>query len=150
SDEYANRRTTYMNVEINQAIDQIRQRPTNQRWFIPVLLSDCKVPDIDIGAGQTLGSFHWVELFENWDSGIQRILNVLQPVSERLELPLGESSLVETVSKPSDEHNVGRELNDLGNIVSTEEPSQTFPLLREGGQKRIASKTSQLITSLIS
>jgi hypothetical protein len=71
-----------MNEEITQAIEQLRQRPSDQPWFIPALLSDCEIPDISIGAGETLRSFHWVTLYDNWDDGVQRILNVVQPERE--------------------------------------------------------------------
>jgi hypothetical protein len=45
-------------------------------------LSDCEIPDISTGAGETLRSFHWVTLYDDWDDGIRRILTVLQPESE--------------------------------------------------------------------
>jgi hypothetical protein len=43
-----------MNEEITQAIEQMRQLPTDQRWFIPVLLSSCNIPDLSISPGVTL------------------------------------------------------------------------------------------------
>jgi len=82
SDEYNKRTKSYMNEEITQAIEQLRQRPSDQPWFIPALLSDCEIPDISIGAGETLRSFHWVTLYDDWDDGIQRILNVVHPEPE--------------------------------------------------------------------
>jgi hypothetical protein len=79
STEYSKRTKTYMNEEITQAAEQLRQRTRDKPWFIPVLLSDCEIPDINIGAGETLRSFHWVTLYGGWDDGVRRILSVVQP-----------------------------------------------------------------------
>jgi hypothetical protein len=79
STEFSKRRKTFMHEEITQAIEQLRQRPTGQPWFIPVLLSDCEIPDRSIGAGETLRSIQWVALYDDWDEGIRRIVAVIQP-----------------------------------------------------------------------
>jgi hypothetical protein len=78
SAEYNARSSTYMNEELTLAIEQLRQRPRDRAWFIPILFSG-EVPDWDIGAGKTLRSIQHVELDKNWDDGIQRILAVVQP-----------------------------------------------------------------------
>ena len=78
STEFSKRRKTFMHEEITQAIEQLRQRPTAQPWFIPVLLSDCEIPDRSIGAGETLRSIQWVALYDDWEGGIRRVLAVLQ------------------------------------------------------------------------
>ena len=79
SKEYNAREKTYMNEELTLAIEVLRQRPADQAWFIPVKLSECEIPDRDIGGGETLQDLQYVELYKDWDSGIQRILNVIQP-----------------------------------------------------------------------
>ena len=79
SHEYIARQRTYMNEELILAIEELRQRPINQEWFIPILFSPCIVPDLEIGAGLTLRDFHQVELFHNWEEGIQQILRVISP-----------------------------------------------------------------------
>jgi hypothetical protein len=33
-----------MNEELALVIEEVRQRPTDQAWFIPVGLDDCQVP----------------------------------------------------------------------------------------------------------
>ena len=70
---------TYMNEELTRAIEELRQRPTDRAWFIPVLVSECEVPDRKISEGETLQDIQWVELYEDWDAGIQRILEVVSP-----------------------------------------------------------------------
>ena len=67
SKEYNARDRTYMNEELTLAIDVLRQRPTDQIWFIPVKLNECRIPDRDIGGGETLQVFQDVNLYEHWD-----------------------------------------------------------------------------------
>ena len=79
STAYNARTRSYMNEELTLAIEQLRQRATDQRWFIPVLLDDCEIPQRSIGAGETLRSLQWVRLYEDWNEGIARILSTVQP-----------------------------------------------------------------------
>lgn len=78
SKEYYSRDKTYMNEELAIAIEELRQRPNHRTWFIPVLLSDCDVPERNISSVETLRSFQYVKLYENWDDGIHRILSVIK------------------------------------------------------------------------
>lgn len=80
SKEYMDREKTYMNEELALAIQELRQYSTIRAWFIPLLLSECDVPDRSIGAGESLRDIQWVELYKDWDAGIQRILEVIQPI----------------------------------------------------------------------
>lgn len=84
SKEYSGRDKTYMNEELILAIEELRQRPTDQTWFIPVKISQCEIPDRDIGAGETLGSIQWIKLYEDWESGIKDLLNVVKPTKDEL------------------------------------------------------------------
>lgn len=77
SREYVNRSASYMNEEITLAIEVLRSRSTDGAWFIPVLLSECSIPDRDIGAGETLRDFQWVNLQDNWRDGVDRVLRVM-------------------------------------------------------------------------
>lgn len=79
SEEYYRRSKNYMNEELVLAIGELRQRPTDHAWFIPVLLSECEIPNRSIGAGETLRSIQWVELYKDWGSGIRQILSVIKP-----------------------------------------------------------------------
>ncbi len=65
SEAYQRRSKSYMNEELTPAIEELRQRPTNRTWFIPVLLSNCEVPARSIGAGETLREIQWVELYRD-------------------------------------------------------------------------------------
>ncbi|WP_030897591.1 HEAT repeat domain-containing protein [Streptomyces sp. NRRL F-5126] len=79
SEEYFQREKTYMNEELTLAVEELRQRPVDRSWFIPVLLDDCALPGRSIGGGETLRSIHAVSLHHDWDEGIQRIVSVISP-----------------------------------------------------------------------
>ena len=78
SKEYNQRNKTYMNEELTIAIEELRQRPTDRIWFIPVKLNRCEIPDRNIGGGETLNDRQHVKLYKDWDVGIQRIIEVIQ------------------------------------------------------------------------
>jgi len=72
------RRKSYQNEELTLAIDQLRQRPPEDPWLIPVRFDDCKIPDRDIGAGRTLASIQWADLFGGAvDKGTDRLLEAI-------------------------------------------------------------------------
>jgi HEAT repeat protein len=72
---------TYMNEELQLALDELRQYGPNRSWFIPVLLSECEVPSLTISARETLQDVQWVVLFRNWEEGVAKILGVIKPIS---------------------------------------------------------------------
>ena len=59
------RTTSYQNEELTQAIDQMRLRPANSTWLIPVRFDDCQIPHRDLGGGRTLASTQRADLFGN-------------------------------------------------------------------------------------
>ena len=77
SAEYVTRPVTYMNTEIGLAVEMLQQMPPGRIWFVPVLLSECEIPDRTIGGGQTLRDLQWEPLYENWDRGVRRILKAM-------------------------------------------------------------------------
>ena len=81
SKEYYERNRTYMNEELTIAIEELRQRPVDQAWFIPVKLNECEIPDLDIDRGETLLDLQHVNLYEDWEGNIQRIREIVQPTS---------------------------------------------------------------------
>src|SRR3982751_2933694 len=44
SREYNERDRSYMNEEMTLAIDELRARPSNKTWFIPVLVNETAIP----------------------------------------------------------------------------------------------------------
>ena len=72
------REQTYMSEELALAVEKLRERHFDKVWFIPVKLNECEIPGIDIGGGATLRDLQYVNLYEDWGTGIQRIVNVMQ------------------------------------------------------------------------
>ena len=113
SKEYSKRDKTYMNEELMIAIEVLRQRHPDQAWFIPVKLNKCKIPGLTIGPGETLRKFQYVDLSEDWNDGIQRILRVIQRTSS-------EAINANTVEQSTDRnaetyYDLGNADNDGGN-----------------------------------
>jgi len=76
---FASRDKGYMNEELALAIEEIRQRPRDRIWFIPVLLTESRVPDWPIRPGETLRDLQWVDLFHDWEVGVRQIATVVSP-----------------------------------------------------------------------
>ena len=78
SKEYNERTETYMNEELLLGIDILRTKPYNSGWLIPVKLSPCEIPPHDIGAGKTLQDLHYLNFHEDWDTEMNRLLDVIK------------------------------------------------------------------------
>ena len=76
SKEYNDRDRTYMNEELTLATDVLRQQHhiSDKPWFIPIKLNECEIPEHRTGSGETFKDFHYVELYKDWDLGIQDLL----------------------------------------------------------------------------
>lgn len=83
SDASNRRDVTYMRQELEWALDILRQKSFGSIWFIPVRLSDCQIPEYGIGNGKTLSALHWVDLFSEWNDGIDKILKTIFPRREQ-------------------------------------------------------------------
>jgi hypothetical protein len=57
------RAKSYQNEELLLAIEQLRLRPHDHTWLIPVRFDDCDIPDLELGGGRTLTSIQRVDLF---------------------------------------------------------------------------------------
>ena len=99
SAEYVARPMTYMNTEIGLAVEMLQQMPVGRIWFIPVLLSDCQVPDLPIGGGRTLTHLNWEPLHRDWDRGVRRILKAMRVEPKAVPVPPLAGDLV-TIDKP--------------------------------------------------
>ena len=90
SKEYIAKDKSYMNEELALAIEELRLYPPNRKWFIPVLLSECEIPNRSIGPGETLQDIQHLLLYEDWEGGIQQIISVIgnrQPPKLRILAP---------------------------------------------------------------
>lgn len=82
SSEYASRSRSYMNEELQLALDEIRQRASDRAFFIPVILSPTEVPDIEISSRERISDLQWVDLTKNWSKGIKSILSVVSSLND--------------------------------------------------------------------
>lgn len=57
------RARSYQNEELNEAVGQVRQRPQDLTWLIPVRFDDCQIPGIALGSGRNLQDLHCADLF---------------------------------------------------------------------------------------
>lgn len=73
---------SYQNEELLLAIEQIRLRPPDRTWLIPVRLGDCEPPDYDLGGGRRLSDLQWIDLFpdEKWDVNVIKLVQSVQRV----------------------------------------------------------------------
>lgn len=76
SREYNERTITFMNEELNLAIEELRKRFRERAWFIPVLLSG-EIPDWEIMPGKTLRDIQWVRLDEDLDAGMRSLFSAI-------------------------------------------------------------------------
>ncbi len=85
STKYAEKKNSHMNEELTVAIEELRRMPTERVWFIPVTISECEIPDRAIGAGESIRDLQWINLQENWQSGIRKIVEVIAPRRKRVQ-----------------------------------------------------------------
>lgn len=79
SSQSVSKKKSYQNEELALAIEQLRLRRPDDPWLIPVRLDDCQVPDLDIGAGRTLGSIQRADLFgDRYEEGMKRLITIIQ------------------------------------------------------------------------
>lgn len=64
SSNLAKREKSYQFEELILAAEEFRQRPPGTSWLITARLDECEIPEIDLGAGRTLGyTIHRADLF---------------------------------------------------------------------------------------
>ncbi len=85
SEASENRSRSYMNEEIQLALDEIRQRPADQAFFIPVRLSNIEIPDWEISSRERISDLHWVDLYRDWNDGFRKLLTVVGQVENARE-----------------------------------------------------------------
>jgi hypothetical protein len=86
------RRSSYQNVELLLAVDELRSRRPDNPWLIPVRLDDCQIPKLDIGGGRTLSDLQWTDLFgpdckQNTGQLVAKIAQICRPAEELAEPP---------------------------------------------------------------
>jgi hypothetical protein len=78
SREYNERKETYMNEELLEAVEILRIKKYNSGWFIPIKLSECEIPPISIGGGRTLNDIHYLSFYEDWATELNRLIDIIK------------------------------------------------------------------------
>lgn len=66
---------SHMREEMYMAIEAGKLLPPQQKWIIPIRLSDCALPKYDLGGGRQLDHVQYVDLFKGWDTTISQLVN---------------------------------------------------------------------------
>jgi hypothetical protein len=75
---------TYQNEEIVLAISEMRLRPPDQSWLIPVRFDDCQIPDRSIGGDQMLSDLHQSDLFgDDCQQKADRLVEAIRRILSR-------------------------------------------------------------------
>lgn len=79
SDAYYKRPETYMREEVALAAS-VLSAGRDSSWFLPIRLTNVEIPDLPIGRHGTLRNIQWLDLFDDWDDGIRRLIAAIRPL----------------------------------------------------------------------
>lgn len=68
---------SYMREELLQAIEELRLRPGDRAWFFPVLVSECRLPRLQIGPNEFLSDLQYAALYRDWDRVVAELAYAL-------------------------------------------------------------------------
>lgn len=102
SANFAERKRSEMHAELRLAIAEIRRQPPEHLWFIPVKLSPCEVPAHSVAPNKTLRSYHTLELYSDWQAGLERLLAVIRRAETGMSTAAAEvaGSVVSSIDIP--------------------------------------------------
>ncbi len=98
------RGASYQNVELDLAVEQLRQRRPDVPWLIPVRFDDCAIPDRDIGGGRTLGSIQGADLFgDQLEGKAERLVTaILRILPQESDMDFGRAVSPETPQRETE------------------------------------------------
>lgn len=73
SKEYNMRSKNHMNEELRIAIGELRKMG-NQKWFLPLRLNECEIPDIKIDSVREFSDFHFLDMFPDFEKSADKIV----------------------------------------------------------------------------
>ena len=81
SQQSVDRARSFQNEELVLAVDELRLRPVDRPWLIPVRLDDCQIPDREIGGGQTLADLQRADLFgDDYEQNADRLVTAIRRI----------------------------------------------------------------------
>jgi hypothetical protein len=98
SEQHERRAETYMNEELLLGVEILRRKPYNSGWLIPVKLSPCSIPQLDIGAGMTLHDIQYLSFYEDWDREIERLVDIIKQEESPLQTEDGKKYIEDIYS----------------------------------------------------
>lgn len=99
----------HVQKEINQALNILDEFPEQDIYIIPIRLNECSP------SHEKLKELHWVDMFPSWNDGIEKILSVVAPVTEK------SGHNVSDIEQTADEEEV-----DINSILSYENNKQNI------------------------
>ncbi len=88
SKETESRDSSGIYPELRDAIGIYRKLPPNSIFIIPIRLSECQIPNFKLDATENLNKLQSVDLFKDWDKGIERIKQALEATTNHPMSPL--------------------------------------------------------------
>lgn len=64
------------------AMEVMKTKPAGTRWFIPILLDGCTIPETRISDEDTCDGLHWFDLSGDWNHSIEQLVDLLHPSDE--------------------------------------------------------------------
>jgi hypothetical protein len=129
SREYETRTETYMNEELLLGVDILRTKPYNSGWLIPIKLSPCEIPQLDIGANKTLRDLQYLNFYEDWDTEIKRLIDIIKREESQIQSEYFEKEYIYRGLKSLIESGSGAGFHnaDLGHPVYRIGAAETSP-----------------------
>jgi formylglycine-generating enzyme required for sulfatase activity len=135
SSAYSGRTRTYMNEELQIAFQEVRLRPADTSWFIPVRLDECEIPDLRIAPELTVRSFQWLDMFPDWEKGVERLAEAIGPSSlpDHLREPLSAAEQASAASERSTGRGRSTHVNLQDTLALRDQAVPSYPeILRAG------------------
>jgi len=92
SNEYSSRDTTYMDEELEVVYSELKLYPDDTSWFLPIKFNKCNLPEVQINDTLRVEDIQWVEMDDNWNQGIEKILTLVS--SARKPYPVGGNKVI--------------------------------------------------------
>jgi len=143
SESYSQKSKTYMNEEINVAINEMRKLPPRAVWFLPIRFSEnCQVPEFKINQLESLQDLQITDLSgSKYEAGLKKLVETINPpppLPESIDAALaqledpnptvrvhaaGILSAVHELSMKESEHSKQFIIKALKKALSKEDPS---------------------------
>jgi len=68
----------YIQKEQKTALELADEHPDDKIYIIPIRIEDCEP------SNQKLQALHWVDLFNSYEKGINKIIQVIKPIEEEI------------------------------------------------------------------